>query len=137
MTASLLLPPTILRIQRTAATPGPGHFCLAIYDLARCTCLLAFQLNEPAGTILAIGAHHVLSLYRHPKLIELSTGEVVRVWTELYSGRLDGSIVRDLEGDAKPPPMAFDAARNRFAIAIANGDEVTVVEFDRSILTSR
>jgi hypothetical protein len=66
---------------------------LAIYDLARCTCLRAFQLKEPAGTILAIGTHHVLSLYRHPKLIELSTGDVLHVWTELHSGLQDGSIV--------------------------------------------
>jgi hypothetical protein len=60
---------------------------------------------------------------------------VLHVWTELHSGCQDGSIVQSLEGDAKPPPMAFDAARDRFAIA--NSDEVTVVEFDRSVLTSR
>jgi hypothetical protein len=90
--------------------------------------------NRP-GTILAIGAHHVLSLYRHPKLIEFSTGEVVHTWTELHSGLQDGSIVRVLEGDAKPPPMASDAASNRFAIV--NGNAVTVVEFDRSVLSAR
>jgi hypothetical protein len=107
---------------------------LAVYNLADGTRLRAFQLDEPAGTILAIGANHVLSLHRHPKLIELTTGEVLHVWTELHSGRQDGSIVRGLEGDAKPPPMAFDAARNRFAIA--SGDQVTVVEFDRSVFSS-
>jgi hypothetical protein len=120
----------------TASGPRLLPRGLAIYDLARGgTCLRAFRLNEPAGTILAIGAHHVLSLYRHPKLIELSTGVLLHVWTELHSGLQDGSIVRGLEGDAKPPPMAVDAARNRFAIA--NGDAVTVVEFDRSVLNSR
>ena len=108
---------------------------LAVYDLAGGTCLHAFQLDEPPGTILAIGGHHVLSLHRHPKLIELATGKMLHVWTELRSGLQDGSIVWGLEGDAKPPPMAFDAARNRFAIA--NGDKVTVVEFDRAVLTSR
>lgn len=119
--------------------PGTGPCLLprgfAVIDLAAGRCLSAFRLNEPAGTILAVGAHHVLSLYRHPKLIELTTGEVLHVWTELHSGRQDGSIVLGLEGDAKPLPMAFDAARNRFAIA--NGDQVTVVEFDRSILSPR
>ena len=108
---------------------------LAIYDVARSKCLRSFELNEPAGTILAIGVHHVLSLYRHPKLIELSTGEVLHTWTELHSGRQDGSIVQGLEGDAKPPPMAFDASRNRFAIV--NGDAVTVVELDRSVLSAQ
>jgi len=108
---------------------------LAVFDLARGTCLRSFQLDEPAGTTLAIGAHHVLSLYRHPKLIELSTGEVLHVWTELHSGLQDGSIVWGLEGDAKPPPMAFDAARNRFAIV--NGNAITVVEFDLFVLSAR
>jgi len=108
---------------------------VAIYDLARGTCLRSFQPDEPAGTILAIGARHVLSLYRHPKLIELSTGEVLHMWTELHSGLQDGSIVRRLEGDAKPPPMAFDAARNRFAIV--NGNAVTVIEFECSVLSAR
>ena len=51
-----------------------------------------------------------------------------RVWQ-------DGSIVFGLEGDAKPPPMAFDPASNR--TAIANDDKVTVVEFDLSVLSSR
>jgi hypothetical protein len=32
-------------------------------------------------------------------------------------------------------PYVLGLARNRFAIA--NGDKVTVVEFDRSVLTSR
>ena len=31
------------------------------------------------------------------------------------------------DGDAKPPPMALDAAGRRFAIA--NGDTVTVIAF--------
>jgi hypothetical protein len=108
---------------------------LAIYDVARSKCLRSFELNEPAGTILAIGAHYVLSLYRHPKLIDLSTGEVLHMWTELHSGLQDGSIVWGLEGDARPPPMTFDATRSRFAVV--NGDAVAVVEFDRSVLTAR
>ena len=101
---------------------------LAVYDVANRTCLRAFQLDEPAGTILGVGARHVLSLYRHPKLIDLSTGQVVHVWTELQSGLQDGSIVWGLEGEAKPPPMAFDPAGKRFAIV--NRDTVTVIAFE-------
>ena len=102
---------------------------LAVYDLVRQTCLHAFQLDEPAGTILPLGKRFVLSLYRHPKLIDLSTGKIVHVWSELHSGRQDGSIIH-LDDDAKPPPMAFDPATKRFAIV--NGDTVTVIAFDRS-----
>lgn len=107
---------------------------LAVYDIANRTCLQAFQLDEPPGTIMALGKRYVLSLYRHPKLVDLSTGKVVHVWTGLRSGLQDGSIMFQLDGDAKPPPMAFDTAGNRFAIV--NRDTVTVIEFNHSALGS-
>lgn len=97
-------------------------------------CLRTLQFDQPLGTILAIGKHHVLSLYGHPKLIELSSGKVIHVWTDLRSGLQDSSIVRGLKGDAIPPPMAFDPARNR--LAIVNLDTVTVIEFNHSALSS-
>jgi hypothetical protein len=108
---------------------------LAVYDLSSRTCLRAFQFEEPPGTILAIGTDHALSLYRHPKLIDLSTGNVLHVWTELHSGLQDSSIVWALKEDARPPPMALDPASNRFAIV--NRDTVTVIEFNHSALSSR
>jgi hypothetical protein len=107
---------------------------LAVYDVANRTCLRAFRLDEPAGTILEVGTRHVVSLYRHPKLIDLSTGQVVHVWTGLQSGLQDGSIVSGLEGEAKPPPMALDAAGKRFAIV--NRDTVTVITFNEATLGS-
>jgi hypothetical protein len=107
---------------------------LAVYDIANQTCLQAFQLEEPPGTIVALGKRYVLSLYRHPKLVDLSTGKVVHVWTELRSGLQDGSIMRHLDGDTKPPPMAFDPASSRFAIV--NGDTVTLIEFGHSVVSA-
>jgi hypothetical protein len=105
---------------------------LAVYDVISRSCLRAFQMDEPPGTILALGRRHVLSLYRHPKLIDLTTGKIIHVWSELQSGVQDGSIIHHLDGDAKPPPMAFDAVGNQFAIV--NRDTVTVIEFNRSEL---
>src|SRR5262249_14699770 len=90
---------------------------LAVYDLASGRCLRTFQLPEQPGTILPVGRHHVLSLYRHPKLIDLSSARVLHAWTELASGLQVSSIIRGLKGDAKPPPMAFDQVSGRFAIA--------------------
>ena len=81
---------------------------------------------------MAVGKGHVLSLYRHPKLIDLSTGDVVHVWTELQSGLQDGSIIWSIEGEAKPPPMTLDPAGQRFAIV--NGDAVTVIRFNGAML---
>lgn len=103
---------------------------LAVYDVINRTCLRSFQLDEPPGKILPIGKRHVLSLYRHPKLVDLSAGKIVHAWTELRSGLQEGSIMGHLEGEAMPPPMAFDPATNR--LAIANGDTVTLIEFNHS-----
>jgi hypothetical protein len=108
---------------------------LAVFDMTNGACLRALQFDQPLGTILAIGKHHILSLYRHPKLIELSTGKVLHVWIDLHSGLQDGSIVWGLKDDAMPPPMAFDTARNRFAVV--NRDTVTVIEFNHLALSSR
>jgi hypothetical protein len=108
---------------------------LAMYDLASGRCLRAFQLPEQPGTILPIGRHHVLSLYRHPKLIDLSSAEVLHVWTELASGLQGSSITWGLKDDAKPPPMCFDPVSGRFAIAERN--QITVIEFDLSSLHAR
>jgi hypothetical protein len=108
---------------------------LAVYDLASGQCLRRFRLAEEPGTILPIGRHHVLSLYRHPKLIGLSTAEVLHAWTELPSGAQVSSIMWGLKEDAKPPPMAFDPAAARFAIAAS--DRITVIEFDLSALSPR
>jgi hypothetical protein len=105
---------------------------VAVYDIGSRRCMCAFQLDEPAGTLFAIGPNHVLSLYRHPKLIDLVAGTVSHVWTELRSGRQTSSIIWGLKDDAKPPPMAFDQTGKRFAIA--NEGSVTVIAFDRSAL---
>ena len=107
---------------------------LAVYDLASRRCLRTFQLPEQPGTILPVGRHHVLSLYRHPKLINLSSAQVLYVWTELASGLQNSSIIWHLKDDAKPPPMSFDPAIGRFAIADRN--RITVIEFDLSALGS-
>jgi len=105
-----------------------------VYDLAGGRCLRTFQLPEQPGTILPIGQRHVLSLYRHPKLIDLSSAQVLHAWTELASGLQVSSITWGLKDDAKPPPMAFDPVIGRFAIADRN--RITVIEFDLSALGS-
>lgn len=107
---------------------------IAVFDVARRQYLRSFQLAEYPGTILPIGRHHVLSLYRHPKLIDLTTGEVLHTWADLSWGLQNGSIVYGLKDDAKPPPMAFDPVGNRFAIA--ESDRITVIAFDLAALAA-
>ena len=105
---------------------------LAVFDVANQVCLRAFQFEELPGKIIAIGKRHVLSLYRHPKLINLENGQIAHVWDDLHSGLQVGSIAWNLKDDAAPPPMVYDSANHRFAIA--NGDAVTVIEFDLGAL---
>ena len=56
---------------------------------------------------MALGKRHVLSLYRHPKLVDLSAGKVVHVWTELQSGLQEGSIVPETSTATKAPSHGF------------------------------
>lgn len=100
---------------------------IAVYDLENGCCVRAFSLNDPPGTMLAVDKHHVISLYRNPKLIDLRDGKIVHTWGQLQSGLQDSSIVRGASDEATPPPMTFDTRNRRFAIA--NGDTVTVLQF--------
>ncbi len=100
---------------------------VAVYDLDKRCCLRAFQMAEPPGSMFALGLDLVLSLYRHPKIIDLNTGRLVHEWDKLDSGLQDSSIIWGTKPDGIPPPMAFDPTKNRFAIA--NGEAVTVIQF--------
>lgn len=99
----------------------------AIYDLKNGRCDRSFLLDDPPGTMWAIGQHHALSLYRNPKLIDLRNGKIVQTWEHLASGQQTSSITKASTQETAPPPMAFDAARRRFAIV--SGDTITVIHF--------
>ncbi len=94
---------------------------LCVYSLAERRILSAAPLQEPLGTLMAVGGRHVLGFYGHPKLVELATGRVVQRWEELDTGKQSGSIIRHLP---KLPPLALDPARHRFAVGTQKGIEV-------------
>lgn len=100
---------------------------LAIYDLPNSEYLGSFKYDEPLGTIVAVGTQHILSLYQHPKLIEVATGKILYLWSKLQSGLQQSSIVGGLVNSQMPPPYAFDPEKMRFAIA--NGKSITVLQF--------
>jgi len=92
-----------------------------------------FDLRHPAnprvirntgrlGTVIAVG-RHLLSLYDHPKLIDMESGREVRSWPAIRTGGQVSSI-----WSSKLPPMALDATGRRLAVADDVG--ITVLELD-------
>jgi hypothetical protein len=93
-------------------------YSIATVDLVSKKTGPKWQLAEPAGTMMAIDQDHVICFYRHPKLVDLRTGEVVQAWPEVFTGTQIDSIQ---DGDPPPPPLALDPANRRFAVADATG----------------
>jgi hypothetical protein len=70
---------------------------------------------------------HAMSFYEHPKLIDITTGEVVQRWTEFHTGRHRSSYrLTPLQGDDATPRLALEPQRHRFAVADATG--VTAIQ---------
>jgi len=80
-------------------------------------------LGETAGDLLALG-DGVLSLYRHPRLYDAATGELVAEWPDLDTGRAASSIVwtRAFSGLAR---VAVDEPNRRFAVT--DGERIVVI----------
>lgn len=94
---------------------------LCVYSLAERRILSAAPLEEPLGTLMAVGDRHVLGFYQHPKLVELATGRIVQRWEGLDTGRQTSSIRHHLPPQ---PPLALDPVRRRFAVGTQKGIEV-------------
>jgi len=103
---------------------APTHM-LGLWSIPDQTWLSKVTMREPIGTVMAIDRNRCVSLYRHPKLIDLSTGCVIASWPEIDSGtQVDSFVTLAM----RVPPTALDSANRRFAIAGA--DAISVVEID-------
>jgi len=74
------------------------------------------------GTLHPIGPY-VLALFGHPALLDPHTAQIIEEWPELATGTQTSSIISRQQ---PVPPVAVDAASQRFAVAA--GNEVTIVE---------
>lgn len=74
----------------------------------------------PAGPIMPVDSNRAVLFHKHPRLVSLSTGEVLHEWEELDTGREEGCILR---GRPLRPPLAFGRAR----FAVASDREIVVV----------
>jgi len=95
---------------------------LGVWSIDRRLWLSRCRPAERVGTLMPLG-DAVVGFHGHPKLIDLSTGEILLSWPELPSGNQASAIVY---GDTPPPALALDRRTARFAVAHADG--VTVVE---------
>ena len=84
-----------------------------------------YPMAERLGTIYPLGSHQVLSLYAHPKLIDLATCQTLMSWPHINSGSQVSSIqVRT----APVSVMAFDKRGRK--LAVAGPDSISVLLFD-------
>ncbi|CAN5801012.1 hypothetical protein BH09VER1_BH09VER1_48820 [soil metagenome] len=90
---------------------------LARYNIIDQTVRGVGVLDEPAGTLMPVGATHAMAFYKYPRLIRLSDGHVEFSLPAISSGTQISSIVSK---DHLPPPLALDSAHHRFAIAQGN-----------------
>lgn len=87
---------------------------VALYDLAVGGCIATVRLDEPVGTVMPISSRLIISLYDHPKLIDMEEGRIVHRWPDIPSGKQESSIIHHLS----IPPMALDGPGGRIAIAM-------------------
>lgn len=90
----------------------PGTF--GFVDLSTKKLTRTVPVSAEIGTMFALDGKHVLGVYEHPKVINIESGEVVESWPELQTGKQNSSTIHHIE---KHPPMAFDKANRRFAVA--------------------
>lgn len=91
---------------------SPGR--IGVWNLERGTLESVAPLEEEAGTMLAASPTQVVGFFEHPKLIDVTTGRVLRCWPDIQSGRQNSSIIWHQKEPF--PILALDAAKRRFAI---------------------
>jgi hypothetical protein len=99
---------------------------LRIFDIETGAELATLKPAQKPGTMMAVGAEHLLSLYEHPKLIHLPSNAIVHSWPEIRSGTQVSSILTIKE--CIPPPIALDPTNRRCAIAV--DDYIHVLLFE-------
>jgi hypothetical protein len=109
-------------------TCRPKPNAIAVVDATTGKCSAVIPLGHPPGKMLAVGKEHVLTFFKHPKLVSLRSREVIHEWPEIDSGTVTSSIVTD-----QPyPVMALDVEHSRFAIL--GKEAIDVVQIDPQAL---
>lgn len=91
----------------------PGQ--LAIWDFKTNRIVQAVTAAVRPGNVFAIDSEHCWDLFEYPKIIDLSTGEVLDKMEHISSGKQNSSIIHHLEN---LPKVAFNRKTKQIAIAL-------------------
>ncbi|WP_110515071.1 hypothetical protein [Herpetosiphon llansteffanensis] len=103
-----------------------GPYSIGIYDLVNRHYRSVVKAEETVGTIMPLTERYLLGFYEHPKLFDGTIGKIIQRWPELNTGTQTSSLL--MKPELIPPPIAFDQANQRFAVADEKG--ITVIELD-------
>ncbi|MCA0354641.1 MAG: hypothetical protein LCH85_21820 [Chloroflexi bacterium] len=101
-----------------------GPYSIGSYDLINRRYRSIVKAEEIVGTMMPLTERYLIGFYEHPKLFDCMTGKIIQRWTQLNTGTQTSSLL--MKPELIPPPIAFDQANQRFAVADAEG--ITVIE---------
>lgn len=116
-------PDALLRTADGPATLQPSG--LSIYD-TRSNDYVDFELPFPPGVMMPVGTTHVVTFFRHPRLVSLATGAVIHEWPELDTGTETSSTAAGSEN----PVLSLDPANARFAVAATRRIDIITIDVD-------
>jgi len=100
---------------------GAGITSLGIVDLDTGRVGSRVKLTGPVGAMMPFGADRVVAFYDHPRVLSLVTGECIREWPDISTGKQIGCM----GAQSRSPAIAFDGDHRRFAVAAS--DHIAVV----------
>lgn len=96
---------------------------MVLYDLDSMKFIGRRSLSEPTGKLFPLNDDCFIGFYGHPKMFDISTGEIVFRWKDIPTDERNGSI----SSNKNPSILAIDRKNKRFAVAIANSIEVVTL----------
>ena len=101
------------------------HTSLSVFDIATRSAISEVASHGPIGRLMPVGSGHVLNLHDYPRLLNLVTGEVVKVWPDI---NCDTQISATRAADSPFAHVAIDVENHRCAIGF--GDRITLMQFE-------
>lgn len=97
---------------------------IVVYDLEKQIVASQVKINEPTGLLMALNENFAVGFYEHPKLFDLTSGEIIHRWSDISTDKRNSSIVWGIDNLSK---IALDKENKRFAVGTKNSIEVVVI----------